>query len=499
MPLINPSSLYTGGKFTVNPLPYMQIAMQQRARKAAQDEAIDKHFQELPNTINDKGVRDQEIEGLNTKKNEIFQFGLQNKEALRNPKIDNGASQLALDKMFRDAQGYAQQSKNRSATATKLSQLRGNPKYDYIFKDPAIIDKIAAHEQPVDAEGSQAINFDQLTLPPAPFDPNKYLSGFKDVKHDYTTTTSPNPQDKFTLIKTETPSLSEDAKKLVYQRASDALVENPSFEDHIKKSMDSDPSLIGQLQKTFKDTYGRDVNPVTADHDLAAAYTLLGMGNAGVKTSTIPNTQAKNDATLNRQMTMEGIRQKDRESFYQYKKSGDEGGANMILNKVVDNMYDSGKINQNVKLGDTEYNGRIVSVPKEISKQYAQEYFDKDNMVKMKKEPDHFVLTNDKKFLIPLFMGAKNENGRSKLITNDNSAPIPIQDLKISLGRLILPKKQQGSEVIDDGSDPDAKSTPEKHTETTITKGSSSKSSKPKKITQNGYTYILNEKSGEYE
>ena len=99
--LQNPEHLYSGGTVSFNPFPYVKYAEDLRARRQAREDAIDKYYRELPNTINDKGVRDQEIPLINQYRDAIFQFGLKNKEALRNPKLDNGAAQFQLNKLMR--------------------------------------------------------------------------------------------------------------------------------------------------------------------------------------------------------------------------------------------------------------------------------------------------------------------------------------------------------------------------------------------------------------
>ena len=58
MPLNNPSSLYTGGKAVLNPMPFVNLALQARAKKEARTQAIDNYYSKLPSTINDKGIRD---------------------------------------------------------------------------------------------------------------------------------------------------------------------------------------------------------------------------------------------------------------------------------------------------------------------------------------------------------------------------------------------------------------------------------------------------------
>jgi len=286
MALQNHPALYSGGNVKLDPTPYVNIALRARAQKAAQDEAIDKYYQKIPETINDKGVRDQEIEVLNDMKNDIFKFGVDNREALRK---GDGAARLALDKKFRKAQTYAQESKNRTATAAKISQLRANPKYDYIFRDKGFIEKVSGHDLPIDTEGSQAIDFNQLTLPPTPFEATKYFKGFADIKPDYKVSTKPNPDDKNTLIEVQTPVFNEQHKQAIYQRAASDLVDNPSFEEEMKKNLAADPNLIAKLYDTFKHNYGRDITDETKDIDLAAAYTLLGLGIAAEKQKVINN------------------------------------------------------------------------------------------------------------------------------------------------------------------------------------------------------------------
>lgn len=307
MALHNPSGLYQG-QAPLNPLPYVNIALQARARKQAREEAIDKYYQNLPNTINDKGVRDQEIEGLNTMKNDIYSFAQQNKEALRNPKKDNGAAQFTLQKKFRDASAYAQESKNRTATAVKLSQLRGNPKYDYIFRDPKIIDKIAAHEAPIGTEGAEGINFDQLTLPPPPFDANKYLTGIKIKPNPTEPEYKDIPGDKLNRLEITGKKFSPEDLNSLHIQAQTELENNPSFEKQIKENVEANPKIAAQMADIFQKHYG---HPVETEGDLAAAYT-LSMLDLTPTQKTVPNTTAIKDRALRDAKIMEDYRQGNR-------------------------------------------------------------------------------------------------------------------------------------------------------------------------------------------
>ncbi len=164
MPLVNNPNLFTAGNVNLHS-PYFQYVLQSQAHKQAKDEALDKYYGNLPNTINEQGVRDIDIPVLHQQKDAIQQYYMQNRDAI---KKGNTPEAFNMGKMFREAQGIVQESKNRSNTSNKIAQLRGNPKNDYVFRDPTLIDKIQSHDLPVNDPSGKAIDFNQLTLPPAP-------------------------------------------------------------------------------------------------------------------------------------------------------------------------------------------------------------------------------------------------------------------------------------------------------------------------------------------
>lgn len=269
-----PQNLYTGNAVVGNAMPYVQYANQLKQKRQAKDEAVDKYYQNLPNTINDKGVRDQEIPLIHQKKDEIQKYWMENRDKIRK---GNTPEAYNLSKMFRETQGMVQESKNRVATATKVGQLRGNPKYDYIFKNPTLINQIEKHDLPVGTQGSEAIDFNQITLPPAPFEQKKYQQAFSDVKPEITKSVKPHPQDKYLEIEVSTPSFNKKQLDLIHQRAATELFNNPSFEDQIKNKIQETPDLLPVLNKTFEDNYG---HPIANESDLATAYTLANMNLA---------------------------------------------------------------------------------------------------------------------------------------------------------------------------------------------------------------------------
>lgn len=271
MALINPRTLYTGGDVALDSTPYRVAYQRQQQIKQAREDALDKYYQNLPNTVNDKGVRDQEIPVINNAKDQLQQYWMQNKDAI---KKGNTPQNYNYQKMIRDIQGVIQESKNRAATSAKIATLRGNPKYDYIFRDPKLVEQIQAHDEPIGADGSTGINFNQLTLPPAPFDQQKYLGNFTGqhaIKPTNEITYQPIDGDRFNRTQISTPKLSSDDLNKIHISASTELANNPSFEKYLKENVLNDEVKTAALSKLFQEKYG---HPVQDESDVAAAYTL---------------------------------------------------------------------------------------------------------------------------------------------------------------------------------------------------------------------------------
>jgi len=116
-----------------------------------------------------------------------------------------------------------------------------------------------------------------------------------------------------------------------------------------------------------------------------------------------------------------------------------------VLNKFINNTYDASKRQITAYVGGQDYRGRLVDLPKDIKDKYII-----DKGYTTETMPDEWLLTDDKKTLIPLFHGEKTPTGGYKLKANANSKPIDIQNFKVDLGKVLVSQKQRGPEVIDD-------------------------------------------------
>lgn len=460
MAIQNPSSLYSGGQGILrdNVVDYVTAI---ENRRKAQEDALDKYYGNLPMTVNAKGVRDQEIPILHEAKNKIQQYWMANRDEIRK---GNTPAAYNYGKMFREAQGLVQESKNRASTADKLAKLRGNPKYDYIFRDPKLIEQIDLHERPIGTEGAIGINFDQITLPPPPFDQQKYRQGLADIKPEYDITYEPNPQDKFSKFEVKTPKLNEEQLKRVAQYAATELYNNPSFADEIKFKIKGDPNIAPILQKTFQDKFGRGIEN---DADLATAYTLNTLPFP-IQRKPVSDYKAKKDYELKQAFKKmdyadDLIRgrmdkaNKLKKLYYDYTQSGGENNTEGIVTKYINLLKDGAESYKYVTINGQKFGeGKFISPSVTVADKLSVTRDSDDLKYSETVRPDAIYLTDDGKTAIPVRFKRDSEGKVMKSPTGatqlDNRGfnPIPIPNLRVEISKDIIAKKNQGEEVIDE-------------------------------------------------
>jgi len=146
MALINPSNLYSGGTAVLDSTPYLRMALQQRARKQAMEDAMYQHYSELPNKINTAGVRYQDLDneygGINQDLNKARDYWIQNKAAI----MKGGVEQQNYNKMLQGVSQAADQSKQAAKMQLQIGQSFFSGKHKPRGKDLEISNAI---DQPI--------------------------------------------------------------------------------------------------------------------------------------------------------------------------------------------------------------------------------------------------------------------------------------------------------------------------------------------------------------
>ena len=305
--LHNPSGLYSLGNVKLDPKPYIDIALKARAMKQAREQAIDQYYQKLPDTINDKGVRDQEIPIINAAKDKIFEYGMQNREALRNPKIDNGAARYNLEKMMRDVQGVARQSQNAGRIDLEVGKMRLQQGNQWINDDDEFIAANELHNLPVTDPRHKTIDVGSL-LSNKPFDDvafgKEVASRFK--YGDDTPIVTPHPTDKTLEIVITPPKLNDETKQGIYNFAANKLHGNRAFRKKIEESL-SGTGQLDKLNELHQKIFGK---PIESDEDIAAAFTVSQLPVKQTTQKTREDLTAKREANMADKKEMENLRDK---------------------------------------------------------------------------------------------------------------------------------------------------------------------------------------------
>jgi hypothetical protein len=110
-------------------------ARQMQMHQMAKEESLRQYYTKLENSINEAGVRDQDLEGWNKKVADWQQYAVQNRNALANPNADGGKAQMQFSSMHRDLMGDIQKSKAAAAFQRQIAPLFSNPKVSVMASD----------------------------------------------------------------------------------------------------------------------------------------------------------------------------------------------------------------------------------------------------------------------------------------------------------------------------------------------------------------------------
>jgi hypothetical protein len=351
-----PSNLYSGNAVVVNAMPYVQYADKLKREKAAKDEAIDKYYQNLPNTLNPKGMRDQDIPGLNEKVSEIQKYWMENRDAIRK---GNTPEAFNLSKKFREAQGGVEMSKNAGGTSLYIAKSKADPKKGYMFRGPEREAAIIAHEEPIWSPNYKGINLPTYDVPPPPLQQKDLIRLTADIKPGVRTSTKAHPTDKYKEIEVSTPYLEPKQLDDIQKRAATELHNNWSFEEEIKNKLSKTPEIKEKLDLVFKNNYGR--LPQT-EEDVAAAYLLSNMANLAETEKPVPNFKEREDLKWGRKLAFNKLTYE--QSMDKIRANKEAGLPPPNTGYLSDELFDSDGEDVTVRLNGAETKRRVLFTDK---------------------------------------------------------------------------------------------------------------------------------------
>jgi hypothetical protein len=284
-----PSNLYSGDAVVLNTKPITDFYVKQQTEKAAAQDAYGKYFQDQLSKLNDKGLSEDDIPVVNKGITDAQNYYLQNKNEISK---GNTPEATQMNKIFRDVQGSIQEGLDKTKTNTILAQLP--TKMPWLANNPEYVNAVASHNLPIGTPGREPINLAKFTsIEVPPLDISKYVNkNLKDIKPEYTPSTTVDPNNKFQNIESYIPKLDASSKSIIQTRVSNDYQNNPSMQKAVYDL--HKPDRIGDFMNAtnkFKEVYGKDPS---GDVDLATGLILSGISLPPKSPTFKPNDAAKN-------------------------------------------------------------------------------------------------------------------------------------------------------------------------------------------------------------
>jgi|GEM_PF-2947618 len=461
MALINPAGLYTGGRVTLNPLPFEQIYLQQQAHKQAKDEALDKYYQDIPKSINPAGVRTQDIPGFMDKVNGAREFYQKNRDAIKNPRLDRGAAQSQYQAMNTDALTYVNTSKQEEAKKLPFVKVLSNPDSRQRVMD-SDLQKLAAHDLPLNDPNRKSFDFSTIDFNPKELSPQeneahqKALAGSFQPSEEVISSV-PNPKD-LTITNTYQKKWSPDQLKAMVAKDISTVMGDRRFEYNAQNLWDrikNNPEQFDALNKTYKGITGKDIQHPAELHAAAQIDGLMGQSTRqeikkdenAIDNRNFAQQKAIQDRQFANNKLMEGMRQANRKELLDMKDAAKGAGAdaeNVWVDNYLDKLVSDSDKTKTYNYSHGGVRNKEYDIPLDAVMAKA--------LTIGKDVPDGLKVTEDGKFR-PIFY-LRDKDGKAERVkdgfkTNPTlSVPISKDQLKLALGVKAVTGKQRTAEMM---------------------------------------------------
>jgi hypothetical protein len=440
MALNIPNNLYSEGAVVFDSQPLANMYHQYTMRAQARDEALDDYFRNLNKTINPAGVRNQDIEGLTKKQNEWTQFYQQNKNAIKNPRIDNGKAYAEYQSRLQDMHNYIAQSKNASAISEDMAKARLDPNKGFMFEDDEVITKIGEHDKPLTDPTHKTLNIQELSIQPKPIDVKEWqamqksaAAGLKPSEEVEGISVDPATFDTVTKVRKKYSP--EDL-----QAAGNRMKSFYQLDERVRRSANKNllnSPNAAELNEVYKSVYGKNAETPA---DLLAAQTIQGLQTEGTFEKRTPG-------SLEQKKFLERLKQSGRKELLgmrqQYKQM-DKAQEGLWLDTYIGEMKRESELGPKGKY--TYPTGQVVR-----ESQIPVDALTAKALAREGSEPQAIRITDDGK-IRPIFYQIKDKqfvklpNGEYA-VDEVLSQPISMNTFKLNLSKHTQTAKQRAAEM----------------------------------------------------
>jgi len=417
MPLQNDPRIYSGGGERLDSRPHVQLYANLMARKQARDDAFDEYIRNLNKNVNPAGMRNQERKVFEDKLNRWQQYGVQNKELLRNPRKDQGQASMEFQAGYQDLQNLIARSKGVEELKKPGVEIITDPNKSDRANKEKLMKGFQDTDQPLyvkDENGQWVDNPNWRPFSPTdiefqnkPFDQAKFRGLFKDIKRQELMPEMVKDTKNMTQTVTKRSVFDQAGKEQIATIGVTEYMSDPSFRDVVNELNPKD------WNDYFKQNFGRDINPQHEKADLAAAYALK------TQQEEVITTDVKDDIFA-RQKAMEAIRNANARGLIRLRddlKDADEATNDLWYDEFIDAITEESK-GQPSKLHPGAGLGWDIPLNAFLSK----------GLTKNNRPPDKLVVTTEGKY-VPVFY-QRDEDGN---IIRDEQSGIPKENKTLSV------------------------------------------------------------------
>lgn len=383
MSTINPAGLYSQNEGIFNARPYVQHEEQLQAHQEAKDQANEDFYRNLPNTINDKGLRDIDVPGVNQARNNLSQYFIQNKKSILK---GNTAESYNYQKQIRDLQGNVQEGLNASKISNQIAGYKLDRTKADMFYGPEKDEDQRLHNLSVFDPNRKGIDLTNFTAAPKTWDDadelarKNYMGTYKASSFEpKTRILDPNDPTKDQIVshpvftdgqfnQMKLKSLYDYNGKLSYKNMVDKISADPAQK-----------AILGQIYQE----YNKGAAPVSQS-DYAFATDLAKLTAPVQKESEVTNGQRRIDAA-NAESDRRGVIRQG----YKQQNIAQNAAQNALINNVYKNIDEiatnaknKGQAYAQVNLVDTDGQTALISQAKGLVKNKYQN----QGTIKIKKE-----------------------------------------------------------------------------------------------------------------
>jgi hypothetical protein len=170
-PVSNP---YAGGAIVADFTPYLNLALQQKAKEEAKAAAAQKVYDDMMKDPNPNGIRQQDTKGFYDRTTQWRNFGIQNKELIKDPTKDGGKALSDFRRMTTEIAGYINQSKDAKDRDKQFAPIFSNPEISRRIR-PSWMIQYDSFQKPIDLGGGGTIDAEGA-FGAKPLDMDKFIT-----------------------------------------------------------------------------------------------------------------------------------------------------------------------------------------------------------------------------------------------------------------------------------------------------------------------------------